>query len=121
MRQLYGHLPGKQLLWTAANGGQWLTVQQCMFADAACLQKDAAHVVDDSTGCHDNQQQGINPAAQSAAFSDVSTAGLGGASFGPLGTALITLGLPLAELPGSVLAMMMKLLVSRDCPQTHAA
>ena len=110
MRQLYGHLPDKPLLWTPANGGQWLTIHQCMFADAACLQQDTADV-SNAAGQHalgpTNQQQQAPNLGQEGG----SEAGATADSFGPLGTALITLGLPLAALPRSVLAMMLKYLV----------
>jgi hypothetical protein len=117
VRQLYGHLPGKQLLWTPAKGGQWVSVQQCIFPDAACLQRDLPSNVSGSQAAvsPSRQQQQLQLEDGSAAGhgADDSSSSHGSSSgFGPLGEALVQLGVPLAVLPGSVLTMMTKYLVS---------
>lgn len=92
VRQLYGHLAGKRLLWTAAGGGQWLDSSQVLLPDSACWQQPE----------QEQQQQ-----------QDTSD------GFGPLGHALVALGLPLAALPGSVLSMILKYLVSSCVGRLH--
>lgn len=113
VRQLYGHLPSRKLLWTAADGGRWLSTQQCLFPDAACMQQDAGAIAGGSqagaSSSSEQQGQGVGSAAGSGSEGEH-----GGEGFGPLGEALVQLGLPLAVLPSSVLKMMMKYLV-RSC------
>lgn len=118
VRQLYGHLPGKQLLWTAAEGGRWLSTQQCFFPDAACMQPDSSGSMagadsQQPSGSVEQQQQGQGAAELSSSGdgSSGNSEGRSSSGFGPLGQALVQLGLPLAVLPGSVLAMMQKYLV----------
>lgn len=111
VRQLFGHLPGKQLLWTAAEGGRWLSTQQCLFPDAACLQSGSTDTTASSSA------SGVDRIASSTVAADQHSRVSGdeaGSSdgFGPLGQALVQLGLPLAVLPSSVLDMMRKYLVS---------
>jgi hypothetical protein len=109
VRQLYGHVPGKQLLWTAAEGGRWLSTQQCLFPDAACMQQDTAEATTRSSDS--NQQQEVQVVQPGAGGGLALGDGSCSSGFGPLGKALVQLGLPLAALPGSVLAMMQKHLV----------
>jgi hypothetical protein len=92
IKQLYGHLPGKRLLWTAAGGG-WLTAAEALFPDAACLQQP-------------QERNGMQASPESNSSSS---------SLGPLGEALLRLGLPLATLPPGVLQMMLKHLVRLCC------
>lgn len=119
VRQLYGHLPGKQLLWTAAEGGRWLSTQQCLVPDAACMQQDSPGSMagadsQQPSGSLEQQQQGQAAAELTRSGDGSSGSSDSGSisSFGPLGQVLVQLGLPLAVLPGSVLAMMQKYLVS---------
>lgn len=117
VRQLFGHVPGKQLLWTAAEGGRWLSTQQCLFPDAACMQQDTANATNTSSGDSNQKQQEqlvqLDTGGGAAPSNSSSSSG-----FGPLGEALVQLGLPLAVLPGSVLAMMQKYLVRLSDPVT---
>jgi hypothetical protein len=105
VRQLYGHLPDKPLLWTAAHGGSWLSISQCIFPDAACLQQQPFHLL--TTGearqsllQHTPQQQLDDNGISS------SSDGLG-----PLGQALLLLDVPLLDMPAGVLLLMQKHLV----------
>lgn len=110
MRQLFGHLPGKQLLWTAAEGGRWLSTQQCLFPDAACLLESGSTDTTASSSASDVDGTANSTVAVAQQNSGGGDAGSSG-GFGPLGQALVQLGLPLAVLPSSVLHMMKKYLV----------
>eukprot|EP00878_Enallax_costatus_P018109 GHUV01019053.1.p1 GENE.GHUV01019053.1~~GHUV01019053.1.p1 ORF type:complete len:1075 (+),score=289.48 GHUV01019053.1:149-3226(+) len=102
VRQLYGHLPGKPLLWSAASGGCWLNVSQCVFPDEACLEQpqEAAASADAPTVQEDSGRGEVGGAGTTAA-----------AVLGPLGDALLLLDVPLVDLPVDVLKMMQKYLV----------
>jgi hypothetical protein len=101
VRQLYGHLPDKPLLWTAAHGGRWLSISQCVFPDAACLQQQPFHLL--TTG---EVQQSLLQQQLDDTDSSSSSDGLG-----PLGQALLLLDVPLLDMPAGVLLMMQKHLV----------
>jgi hypothetical protein len=112
VRQLYGHLPNKPLLWTAAHGGQWLAISQCVFPDAACLQQQPFHLLtageaQQSLLQHNPQQQQQQQQQQQKEDSSSSSDGLG-----PLGQALLLLDMPLLDMPAGVLMMLQKHLVS---------
>ena len=113
VRQLYGHLPSRKLLWTAADGGRWLSTQQCLFPDAACMQRDPQGLVSGSEAgaSFSSKQSGQQGRGTSSTVGSGSEGEDGGEGFGPLGEALVQLGVPLAVLPSSVLRMMLKYLV----------
>lgn len=94
VRQLYGHLPGKPLLWSAADGGRWLTSAQVVLPDAACLAEEDE---------------------QAAAAGGGSGSGSSDEHLGPLGQALLLLGTPLVCMPAGVLTMLQKHLVRACC------
>lgn len=100
VKQLYGHISGKPLLWSTANGGKWLNISQCLFPDDACLEQqhktaDGSAIAQDGNSKDD---------AESAGTSAVG-------ALGPLGEALLLLDLPLVDMPVDVLNMMQKHLV----------
>jgi hypothetical protein len=99
VRQLYGHLSGRKLLWTPARGGSWLAPDQALLPDAACWETPPP------------PRQQLSDATQPAGGSDVQQPPAAD-GFGPLGHALLALGLPLAALPAGVLDMVVKYLVS---------
>jgi hypothetical protein len=108
VRQLYGHLPDRPLLWTAAHGGRWLSISQCLFPDAACLQQQPFHLLtagetQQSLLQHTPQQQQADAGDSGSSSSD---------GLGPLGQALLLLDVPLLDMPAGVLLMMQKHLVS---------
>jgi hypothetical protein len=118
VRQLYGHLPNKPLLWTAAHGGRWLAIGQCIFPDAACLQQQPFHLLTADEAQQSllqhaplqQQQQLQLQERQQDAGSSSSSDGLG-----PLGQALLLLDMPLLDMPAGVLLMMQKHLVCCLC------
>jgi hypothetical protein len=110
VRQLYGHLPDKPLLWTAAHGGRWLCISQCVFPDAACLHQQPFHLLtagetQQSLLQHTPTQQ-LEDSPGGGSSSSSSSDGLG-----PLGQALLLLDVPLLDMPAGVLLMMQKHLV----------
>ncbi|WIA11333.1 hypothetical protein OEZ85_011456 [Tetradesmus obliquus] len=106
VRQLYGHTPNKRLLWTAAHGGSWLAIDQCIFPDAACLQQQPFHLL--TAG--EAQQGWLQHAPQQNASSESSSSSSSSSSdgLGPLGQALLLLDMPLLDVPAGVLLMMQK-------------
>jgi len=96
VRQLYGHLPGKGLLYTAAAGGKWLTGSQVLLPDAACLEQQQEQALQQS---QQQQQQDADAEVYEQQW------------LGPLGRALLLLGVPLVALPPGVVKMMQKYMV----------
>lgn len=114
MRQLYGHLPGKQLLWTAAGGGRWLPIGQCLFPDAACLQQQLFHLLTPDEAAQQQLHLVKDAQQQLHSTNTAGTAAGAGAAvgLGPLGKALLLLDMPLLDMPSGVLNMMQRHLVS---------
>lgn len=96
MQALYGRaLRDRPLLWSGACGGAWLAAAKVLLPDAACLVTP----------------QDAQATEQLNALSSNSSSDSCCGALGPLGMALVQLGLPLLDLPQPLLLMLRKHLV----------